>query len=165
MKGRGRKPRPAQFYVRDKNRGQTGNLRVAQAFNLPGTTSKAGAPSLSTALRAGSSRSLRRGGTTNACTCEATPPDSETKSPIPRSPAPVRPQREGRNDNCSTATAPVRSPSLASLDCDAGWVSAKSPTLRLRSGQAFSQRTREMGLPAARVLGEPRRLHRGCTRS
>ena len=29
-----------------------------------------------------------------------------------------------------------------------GRVSAKSPTLRLRSGQAFSQRTREMGQPA-----------------
>src|SRR5216684_1736533 len=34
-------------------------------------------------------------------------------------------------------------------------VSAKSPTLRLRSGQAFSLRTREMGHPAKPILELP----------
>ncbi len=45
---------------------------VAQGFNLVGTTRKAGAPFL---------RALCEGaGITDACSCEATPPDFETKS-------------------------------------------------------------------------------------
>jgi len=46
--------------------------------------------------------------------------DPETKSfPSPHSRAPVRLRPKDRNDNCSTATALVRQPDPASLDCDA----------------------------------------------
>jgi hypothetical protein len=85
---------------------------VAQAFDLAGITSKAGAPFL---------RVLCEGaGTTNADNCEATPRDSETKCfPILHSRARGRLHPEDGNDNCSTATVPVRRPNLASPDCDA----------------------------------------------
>jgi len=78
-----------------------------RCFNLAGATAKRCPRSLR--LRSGQAlRVLGEGaGATNACTCEATLPHSETKSsPMPRSPAPVQPLREGRNDNCSTAMLP-----------------------------------------------------------
>jgi RHS repeat-associated protein len=88
------------------------NGRVAQAFDLLGTTNTVGAPFL---------RVLCEGaGTTDACSCEATPPDPGTKSsPILHSRAPARLRPKDKSDNCSTATVPVRRPSLASPDCDA----------------------------------------------
>jgi len=59
-------------------------------------------------------------GTTNACSGAATPLDPGKKSSSSlHSPAPGQLRPKDRNDNCSTATAPVRRPSLASLDCDA----------------------------------------------
>jgi hypothetical protein len=67
-----------------------------------------------------------RAGTTNVCSCEATPPDSRTKSSSSlHSPSPDRLRPEDKNDNCSTATPPVRRPVPASPDCDA--YSAVSP--------------------------------------
>ena len=92
---------------------------VAQAFDLAAITNTVGAPFL---------RALCEGaGTTNACSCAATPPDSETKSSSsPHSPAPVQFRPRDRNDSCSTATLPLRRPALASPDCDA-YTSASPP--------------------------------------
>ena len=75
--------------------------RVAQAFDLAGIAKPVGAPFL---------RVLCEGaGTTDVCSCVATPPDSGTKaSSSLNSSAPARPRPKDRNDNCSTATAPVR---------------------------------------------------------
>jgi hypothetical protein len=59
-------------------------------------------------------------GTTNVPSCEATPPDPGTRSSSSlRSRAPARLRPKDRNDNCSSATPPVRPPSPFSRDCDA----------------------------------------------
>jgi hypothetical protein len=80
-------------------------------FDFADAVNTVGAPSFAFFAKGGYHERLQRRG--------ARPLDGGTKSSSSlgsRAPAPIRPK--DRNDNCSTATAPVSRPSLASLDCD-----------------------------------------------
>src|SRR5580658_943823 len=86
-------------------------LAGGPGFDFADAVNTVGAPSFAFFAKGGYHERLQRRG--------ARPLDGGTKSSSSlgsRAPAPIRPK--DRNDNCSTATAPVSRPSLASLDCD-----------------------------------------------